>query len=415
MTSQEIKLARDEVKASVKTWKSRNEGWENSESLAVVKKQVTDSTFKSYLTNLSVYLSWANTTPDEMISNRMKHLKSDDKSIRFFYEDSMTDFKAYLVAKHYKASSIKTMLSRVSGLFANHRLTLTMEPSFWKRSDKIASEVVESMVETRRYPDNDEVRAIIELANNVDRLAITLSYQTGLMPIDIVGLTWTQLNIDFNTEVRDFVYVENTRQKTHALHLIVLSPDALAGLKAEWIAQGEPTTGYVFQSRKNPGKPLQSQSIARRFKDYAVKATKNPYMFRHLRQSYNEAILDSEVSDEVKATLMGHVRKGSKASYSISSPSVVRIYKENIFDKLTVNGWLLKQQAQGYPELKNAINALERENAEYKTRIDSLQAQVIDVFDFVQAIMKANNMDSITVPVPDGFDKDKSPLKYKGA
>jgi hypothetical protein len=65
MTSQEIKLARNEVKASVKARRTLNKGWENSESLAIVKKQVTESIFQSYLTNLSIYLSWANTTPDK--------------------------------------------------------------------------------------------------------------------------------------------------------------------------------------------------------------------------------------------------------------------------------------------------------------------------------------------------------------
>ena len=80
--------------------------------------------------------------------------------------------------------------------FANHRMSLSMEPSFWKRSDKFAHKVVDSMNETRRYPTNEEVRLILQLANKADSLAITLGYQTGLMPVDIVGLTWNQLNID---------------------------------------------------------------------------------------------------------------------------------------------------------------------------------------------------------------------------
>ena len=414
MTVQEIKDARKQIKDRINEWKMRNEGWENQESLKVLVNQVGENTYKSYINTLPLYLSWANTTPDAMVSDRIAQMASTDKSVRFFFEDSLIDFKAYLVEHHYKASSIKTLLSRVSGFFANHRMNLNMDPSFWKRSDKFASKVVDSLNETRRYPDNEEVRLILQQANKQDTLAIMLCYQTGMMPVDIVGLTWNQINMHFDNEVRDFVFVENVRQKTKALHLIILSPDVLTALKAEWLAQGKPSAGYVFKGQV-AGTSLKAQSIPRRFRDYAIKALGemrgSKMQFKDLRQSFNEAILDAQVQPEVKDVLLGHLRKGSKASYSISSASVSKIYQDKIFSKLAVNGWLLKQQADGYPELKQAIHQLEIENASYKTRIDSLQSQVIDVFDFVQELMRVNNLESITVPTRP--NNGESSLTYK--
>jgi integrase len=401
MTVQEIKLARQAVRARVNEWKQRNEGWENQESLTVLDKQVGENTYKSYLTTLPLYLSWANTTPDAMVNDRLEHMKSTDKPIRFHFEDSIVEYKNYLIENHYKASSIKTLLSRVSGFFANHRMNLNMEPSFWKRSDKFASKVVDSMSETRRYPTNDEVQLILQLANRTDNLAIILSYQTGLMPVDIVGLTWNQINIDFENEIRDFVFVENVRQKTKALHLIVLSPDAIAGLKSEWVAQGKPTTGYVFRGQV-AGTNLKAQSIPRRFKDYSIKALGemrgSKLQFKDLRQSYNEAILDAQVQPEVKDTLMGHIRKGSKASYSISSASVAKIYQDKIFSKLAVNGWLTKKHAEGYPELKTAISQLESENNALRTRVNLLQTKVDDIPKLIIRIMHENGIGHLFVP-----------------
>ncbi len=408
----EVHEARARIKVRVDAWKDANEGWATSPAMTVLKGKMSESTFKAYLTTLPIYLQWANKTPDVMVRERIEDMANTDPTKRFRYEESMIGFKAYLVEKHYKAGSIKTMLSRVSGLFANHRINLNMEPSFWKRSNKDESEKVSNGKVTKRYPDNEEVRLIVQQANVIDSLAITISYQTGLMPVDIVGLTWNQINIDFENEVRDFVFVESIRQKTKALHLIVLSPDVLHLLKAEWMAQGKPTEGYVFTGQV-AGTALQSQSIARRFKDYAVKALGkmrgSSLVFKDLRQSYNEALLDANLNDEIKDVLMGHRRKGSKASYSVSSASISKVYQNDVFPSIALNGWLLKQQAEGYPELKQAISQLETENHAYKLRVDGLQERIaLMEHNFNKAmveIMAQNDLDFIMV------DKLDSPKK----
>ena len=123
------------------------------------------------------------------------------------------------------------------------------------------------------------------------------------------------------------------------------------------------------------------------FKELAAKALGesrgSQLVFKDLRDSYNEAILDSNVNEEIKDTLMGHLRKGAKASYSLSIATVVRVYQEEIYPKLAVNGWNLKKKASEADKLKelvenlqSSLNQLETDNIAYRTRIDNLHEQV---------------------------------------
>ena len=80
---------------------------------------------------------------------------------------------------------------------------------------------------------------------------------------------------------------------------------------------------------------------------------------------------------------MGHVRPSAKGNYSFSTASIVRIYREQIFPKLAINGWALKEKASEVDmlvkevfELKNALAHVESENASYKTRVDNLHETV---------------------------------------
>jgi len=126
------------------------------------------------------------------------------------------------------------------------------------------------------------------------------------------------------------------------------------------------------------------------FKDMSVKTLGEnrggQLVFKDLRDSYNEAILDSDVNEEIKDILMGHLRESAKANYSVSFGTLVRTYREKIFPRLAVNGWRLKQEASKVDRLrveveglKNALKQVEIENASYKTRIDNLQEQVTTI------------------------------------
>ncbi|MHA1381337.1 MAG: tyrosine-type recombinase/integrase [Candidatus Helarchaeota archaeon] len=240
------------------------------------------------------------------------------------------------------------------------------------------------MEPTKRYPDNDELRLILELANNQQKLAVLLGYQCGLLPSDIVSLTWERLNLNWDDE-RDFIHVENMREKTGAKHVFVLNPDLFHYLRAHWVDSEKPDSGWVFTGYKDSG--MTSRNLNQFFKDLAVKALGetrgSEIVFKDLRDCYNEAILDSGVNEEVKDTYMGHLRESAKSSYSISTATVLREYREKIFPKIAVNGWRLRQKAseadelrEALDELKMALSQIEEENTGYRTRLDNQKDEI---------------------------------------
>ena len=385
VVSEEVKAIRSKIRKDITNWKNENPSWNTSDSIMYLESKISINTYKSYKAILPLFLHWENTTPDQMITKREKQTRSEDKKEKFYFEDRLIDFQQFLVDSHYKSGSIKTILSRVSGFFANHRLDLNMDPTFWRKADKQSSELVKSLEVTRRYPDNDEVRLILELASNLESLAILLGYQAGLLPSDIVSLTWDRLNLDFETETREFIHVENVRDKTGALHVFILNPDILHFLRTQWIEQDKPDSGWVFRGYKDS--PMINRNLNHFFRNHAVKALKetrgSQLVFKDLRDSYNETILDSNVNEEIKDTLMGHLRESAKASYSLSVASVVRVYQEGVFPKLAVNGWSLKKKASEVDELakrvddlRSALSQVETENMDYKTRVDNLQERL---------------------------------------
>lgn len=382
---EEAEAKRALMKEAVNQWKKDHPDWEDSEAMKLVQSKVEGRTFTGYKSIIPIFCYWIDKTPDQIIEEREAQLNNQDRKVRYYYEDRMNDFKQYLIDHHYGANTIKNYLSRVAGLFSNNRLDLNLDNTFWKKADKNASEVAQAQETTKRYPDNDEMRLVIELGANHQTLAILFGYQCGLVPADIVSLTWERLNIDFDTEEREFIHVENQREKTGALHIFILNPDLLHYLKAHWIDSGKPSSGWVFGGYNDSN--MSPRNLNQFFKDLAVKALGekrgSQLVFKDLRDSYNEAILDSNVNEEIKDTLMGHLRESAKANYSISIGTVVRTYREMIFPRLAVNGWRLKQKASEVDKLRVEVDALrgaltqvEGENSAYKTRLDNLQSQV---------------------------------------
>jgi len=156
-------------------------------------------------------------------------------------------------------------------------------------------------------------------------------------------------------------------------------------LKAHWLDSGKPSSGWVFEGYQDTS--MTPRNLNHFFKDMSVKALGESrggqLVFKDLRDSYNEAMLDSDVNEEIKDILMGHLRESAKANYSVSFGTLVRTYREKIFLKLAVNGWRLKQEASKVDRLqveveslKQALKHVEGENASYKTRVDNLQKHV---------------------------------------
>jgi len=382
---EESQKKKQALRKKVNAWKKAHPDWRNSEAMETAKSKINTRTWEGYVSVLPIFCYFLDKTPQEIIEEREEHYKSDDRKIRYYYEDKLEEFRQFLIKYHYGAGTIKAYLGRVAGLFSNNRLDLLLDKSFWAKSNKDSSEIAQALETTKRYPDNDEMRLIVELADNRQALGILFGYHCGLSPSDTVSLTWDRLNIDFDNEQREFIHVEAVRDKTGVDHVIILNPDLLHFLKAHWLASEKPSTGWIFEGYKDTA--MNPRNLNHFFKELAVKALGEhrggELMFKDLRDSFNEAILDSEVNEEIKDILMGHARPSAKGNYSFSTASIVRIYREQIFPKLAINGWALKEKAsevdelkKAVSELKNALSHVESENSAYKTRVDALQDSI---------------------------------------
>lgn len=303
----QIEEKRSELRKAVNHWKKENPFWEDSESIQTVKSMVDKGTFGNYKTVIPMFCYWESKTPDEIIEERNSQWRHEDRKERYYYEDRMELFKQFLVEHHFSANTIKNYLGKVAGFFSNNRLNLNLPNTFWRRADKTVSELAQAIEPTKRYPDNDEIRLILELANNQQKLAILLGYQCGLLPSDIISLTWERLNLDWDDE-RDFIHVENMREKTGAKHVFVLNPDLLHYLRLHWVDIEMPNSGWVFSGYKESS--MTSRNLNQFFKELAVKALGesrgSELVFKDLRDCYNEAILDIDVNREIHNTLISN-------------------------------------------------------------------------------------------------------------
>jgi len=421
----EAKEKQSELRKAIKQWKKDHPDWLESEAMQTIRSKVSESTFMGYRTSIPIFCYFEGKTPDQIYEERDSQLMQRDRKIRYYYEDRMNDYKKFLVEYHFGGLTIKNYLNRVAGFFSNNRLDLKLDNTFWKKADKDTSELIQATEITKRYPDNDEIRLIIELAPNHQTLAILFGYQCGLSPTDIVSLTWENLNIDFETEQREFIHVDNTRDKSDIDHVFIINPDLFNYLKARWIDSEKPTSGWIFTGYKE--KSMTPRNLNTFFKEHAIKALGvkrgNQLVFKDLRDSYNEAILDSNVNEEIKDILMGHKRVSAKGNYSFSIASVVKIYREQIFPRIAVNGWGLKQKASERDVLKKevimlkeAILQLERTNTNYETRLDNLKEHVTNLEDDIQSnqaahvifmnrIMKYKEFDFLDTPTEEEINE----------
>ncbi len=161
----------------------------NSEAMEVAKSKLTARTWQGYVSVLPIFCYYVDKTPQQIVDQREQQFKSDDRKVRYYYEDKLEDFRQFLIEHHYGARTIKAYLGRIAGLFRNNRLDLLLDKSFWAKSNKDRSEIAQALETTKRYPDNDEMRLIVELADNRQALGILFGYHCGLSPADTVSLT----------------------------------------------------------------------------------------------------------------------------------------------------------------------------------------------------------------------------------
>jgi integrase len=367
-------------KKRVREWKKEHPDWDEEEPIKLLNSLLSsESSKKNYYYALPWFFAFVDKTPTEVIEERKAHIAENPPNRH--YENEAIRYKRHLVNLEYSAKTTNGYISIMSGFFTmvHPSYQLNVPKSFW---DLEESPNRTATRKRKQPPSNEEIRAIYAIADRKTRIALLLGYQAGLAPVDCLKLTWSNLNIDFDTEDRDFISLEHHRSKTGVQGEIILNPDLLYILKAEWIAQRKPDEGYILQYR---GAPLQTRHPNLWLKQCAIQALGrergSKIKFKDLRDAFNEIIKNHPgLKGETVDRLMGHT-VGAKNSY-VTGAMVLNAYRE-VFPKLSVNGWLLEKRAEGFDELSGEIQALrealeqsERENTAYRTRTENLQDRV---------------------------------------
>ncbi|GAI01678.1 unnamed protein product, partial [marine sediment metagenome] len=149
------------------------------ESMRRALTGLADSTVESYLTVIPAFCQFVGKDPDQIIAERKGQLKSDDEGIARTYERAVVQFYEHQKKHMSESAAYRYAASTVRGFFGRNYVGLK-----FRRGDMRAPKT-----EKHDYiPTVGEVKEICDAAGVRDRAMITLALQTGMAPVDLVGL-----------------------------------------------------------------------------------------------------------------------------------------------------------------------------------------------------------------------------------
>lgn len=360
----------------VKAWKVSHPDYLISETYQRLESRVSDSMMKKYRYNLPYFFTFVELSPDQVIQLREQHIETKNE----FFETKMHEFKKMLVDLNYSKNHINSLLGNIAGFFSNYSrsLSLDLPKSFWK-----LEESAEKKAERKRKnpPSNKEVREVLKVADRRARIAILLGYQSGLAPVDISKLSWANLSIDFQAlaekpSYEQFAYIEHEREKTGEEGIIIISPDLFSFLYAEYLDQAKPNDSTRILNYR--GEPIHQRHFNQWFNDCATKALgekrAKEITFYNLRDSFNNVIKTTpELKQETADRLMGHSVQGSRANYYVEPDYILEVYRDQIFPRLTVNGWKYEKETAEFGAIMEEVDG---KLADYTVTINKLQEKL---------------------------------------
>lgn len=181
------------------------------------------STRQHYPTYIGRFCEFVGKTPDAIIEERHKHLRSRDERVRRTYEGLVVKFHEHVKEKlKIRETSAYQHVSALQGWFARHYARL----DFGRRGPR------RPRTEDRDYiPTLDEVREIVECSKVRDKAIFLTMLQSGIGPADICQLMRGWFEKVITTGEYPAFIVELSREKTRALARVFIGADAGRALK----------------------------------------------------------------------------------------------------------------------------------------------------------------------------------------
>lgn len=336
---------RDAYRDKLKAWVIENQPkWLDEKPAADwVSELKSKSTKKKARSVFPLFMGFIEMGPQEMYDKRVDDLQARDPKTRNFFETNLKKFAKALFKVGYSPKSIRAAyVVQIQSFFAHNYMPLKFPKGAFD------FDVTEAM--TKSPPTNEEVREMFKIADMEDRLLLHFLYQNGMAPVDVSNLQIAKMPISRDVEV-GFIFWEYVRDKTNVKARTALNPELVNTYKVLMTRRGWPEDGWVFETAR--GGRLMQRYIRERIGALASKVGVECKP-KDFRDSFNEVLLESEMKQEVKDSLMGHKRAGARGAYSISRRAITNAYKM-AHAGLSLNGGGFGKSQKNLEEILSAV------------------------------------------------------------
>lgn len=354
--------------------------WEKD---AYAKKWIEGLAKKSRRVYKSEFNGWMNfieMSPKAQILKRIRDLQSDNPKTRNFFEDKVLEYKNQLEVQGYIGKTLLNKTTPIRSFFTAHRVQLKFRRGELQGKKPKEKEIL------KFAPTNEEIRAMHNIASVRDRAIATSLYHTGFSSGDILKQNIGDIIDAFKTEDEHFV-ISTHRSKTGVAQVTCLSYEALFDIKASLKERGinvkEVLENPEHPQRQEPlfisqkGERLSTRFLNEALQKIAEKALApdraQQFTTKSLRDSYNVALLESEITGEIKDILFGHQRLDARGKYAFTEEIIRQAYLK-AFKKLSINGFrqTKKQIEQLEEKFDTSIQALTETVTRQQKKIEKL-------------------------------------------
>lgn len=336
---------------------------------------LSPQTQANYVKSFPRLLDFIKMTPSEMIAKRLADTKSEDLTVRSFFENEFLRYKDLLEKTTKSHGTVLSHLKTMASFFSRNHLPLNLARGSWECTNPLHKGVIST---TKAITQEDAKRLYGFCKSSTQRSLFLVLYQSGFSEVDVANLRIEDVKEALPLPEVEHFYIKKPRTKSGEIQETCLSNEALHDIRIMLQERNNPTEGYLFvSSTKHRGEQIESRTINESIRGLfercfgAEKA--RSYKTKSLRTSFNSALMRAELPTELKEILMGHT-SGVKASYSHDETTIKEAYAK-AFSQLSVNGIQVKTDlAKFKSETETKLSALTDIIATQAQKIDELKA-----------------------------------------
>ena len=136
-----------------------------------------------YKNEFNQWMQFIKISPTEQVEKRIQDLQSSDPKIRNYFEDKVIEYKNRLEVQEYTGKTLSNKLTPIRAFFTTHRVQL-----HFRRGELNAKTSDKDKIIKKFVLNNEEIRAMYEIASVRDRALLLVLYQSGFSGVDALAL-----------------------------------------------------------------------------------------------------------------------------------------------------------------------------------------------------------------------------------